>query len=69
MFTKLDKRKRSGPRAEENMQQFLGALADVRGPGLGAPPALATSSREGRGREALLQHIALLRRAFERMPE
>lgn len=50
------------------MQQFLGAVADVRGPDLGPPPALATSSREGRGREALLQHIALLRRAFERMP-
>ena len=63
VFTKLDKRKKGTPPAEENIAAFEAAVAEAAGY---TPPALLTSSRTGRGRSELLAHVAQLRDFFNR---
>ncbi|PRW58204.1 GTP-binding protein [Chlorella sorokiniana] len=61
VFTKLDKRKKGSPPAEENIAAFEAAVADACGY---VPPTLLTSSRSGQGRNELLAHVAQLREFF-----
>lgn len=58
MFTKLDKKKKGAPAAEDNIAAFEAAVAEAAGY---APPSILTSSKSGRGRGELLAHIAQLR--------
>ena len=63
VFTKLDKRKKGEPLAEENIAAFEAQVAEVCGY---APPSVLTSSRSGRGRTELLSHVAQLREFFNK---
>ncbi|KAI7841072.1 hypothetical protein COHA_005300 [Chlorella ohadii] len=61
VFTKLDKRKKGTPPAEENIAAFEAAVADACGY---MPPSILTSSKSGQGRNELLAHVAQLRDFF-----
>lgn len=63
VFTKLDKRKKGGPPAEENIAAFEEACVAECGY---VPPAILTSSKSGKGRNELLAHVAQLREFFNK---
>ncbi|KAL4437187.1 hypothetical protein ABPG75_004326 [Micractinium tetrahymenae] len=63
VFTKLDKRKKGGPPAEENIAAFEAQVEEACGY---APPTILTSSKSGKGRNELLAHVAQLREFFNK---
>jgi len=63
VFTKLDKRKKGAPPAEENIAAFEAAVSEACGY---VPPSILTSSKSGRGRNELLAHVAQLREFFNK---
>lgn len=65
VFTKVDKRKKGGPRCEENVVAFKRALMEDRGFPL-VPPSLVTSAATGDGKVELLAFIASLRNMWQR---
>lgn len=66
VFTKVDKRKKKGPSCADNMDAFCQALAASLGD---VPDCFVTSSSEGKGRTALMQHLSVLRQVFESDPD
>lgn len=63
VFTKLDKRKKGGPAAKDNIAAFEAAVEEACGY---APPSIQTSARSGKGRSELLAHVAQLRDFFNK---
>lgn len=63
VFTKLDKRKKGGPPAEENIAAFEAQVEEACGY---LPPTILTSSKSGKGRNELLAHVAQLREFFNK---
>lgn len=61
VYTKLDKRKKGVSSAEENIAAFEQELLQT---WQHLPPSVATSSRTGVGKMALLSHIAQLRALY-----
>lgn len=61
VYTKLDKRKKGVPNAEENIAAFEAQLAQSCD---ALPPAVATSSKSGKGKAELLAHIGQLRALY-----
>lgn len=65
VYTKVDKRKKGVPGAEDNIAAFEAALqAATRGDAL--PPGVVTSSRSGAGKSELLSHIGQLRELYNK---
>ncbi|KAL4423508.1 hypothetical protein ABPG77_003641 [Micractinium sp. CCAP 211/92] len=63
VFTKLDKRKKGGPPAEENIAAFEAQVEEACGY---VPPTILTSSKNGKGRNELLAHVAQLREFYNK---
>jgi GTP-binding protein len=61
VYTKLDKRKKGGPGARDNIEAFEAELEAKWGV---LPPAIETSSKSGKGKSELLNHIGRLREVF-----
>ncbi len=61
VFTKVDKRKKGVPGAEDNIAQFEARLGETWEE---LPSAVATSSRSGAGKNELLTHIARMRSLY-----
>ena len=63
VYTKVDKRKKGVPPAEENIAAFEAKLSEKWD---ALPSAVATSSRSGSGKSELLAHIARLRSLYNK---
>ena len=61
VYTKLDKRKKRVPAAEENIAAFEEAVVAA---WEGLPPSVRTSSHTGEGKSELLAMISQLRQLF-----
>jgi len=61
VFTKLDKRKKGCPGAEENISEFEQRLLETWEE---LPPKILTSAKTGHGKNELLQHIAQCRAIY-----
>lgn len=55
VFTKVDKKKKKGPRVDDNVNAFLGSLDALLG---AVPDAFVTSANERRGGKDVLQHLS-----------
>lgn len=62
VFTKVDKKKKKGPTCAENMDAFCRGLEAQLGD---VPDCFVTSSSEGKGRTALMEHLSVLRQLAE----
>ena len=62
VYTKLDKRKKNTPPADENIAAFEEAVV---GAWEALPPSVQTSSQTGEGKSELLAMISQLRQLFQ----